>query len=142
MKRLFLLFLVILPNTIKAQTVVFDQNQYWYYRDRLQYFVYPGLEDGSSVLMTCRNSNGREEWDSDRLYNGAEWGQTRKMNGYYIGLLATEYKLLKDNGQYSDAAATLQELNLALDALIRMDKCEDDISFCCFVQLGGIKHTI
>jgi len=33
--------------------------------------------------------------------------------GYYIGVLATEYKLLVDNGRYIDAASTLNELNLA-----------------------------
>ncbi len=32
---------------------------------------------------------------------------------------------MKNNGQYTDASRTLEELNLALDALIRMDKCED-----------------
>jgi len=53
--------------------------------------------------------------------------QPRMMMGFYIGMLATEYKLLKDNGQLLSAYETLNELNLALDALIRMDKCEDDI---------------
>jgi len=97
--------------------------KYWYYRDRLKYFVYPGTEEGASVLMTVRNSNGNGGFIGQ--YNGAEWGQTRKLNGYYIGLLATEYRLLTNNGQFEDAALTLTELELALDALIRMDKCED-----------------
>ncbi|HPF00340.1 MAG TPA: hypothetical protein PKY63_06710 [Bacteroidales bacterium] len=121
MKRLFLFFIVVLPYTIKAQTVVFDQYQYWYYRDRLQYFVYPGTEKGNSLIATLRNPT------SGRPYKTIKYGQTFKSMGYYLGVLATEYKLLKDNGQIADANATLSELNLALDALIRMDKCEDDI---------------
>jgi hypothetical protein len=100
--------------------------KYWYYRDRLKYFVMPGSEKGQSVVITCRNSY-KEDGDWYPIYSGIEFANTHKLLGYYIGFLATEYKLLKDNGQYSDATNTLNELNLALDALIRMDKCEDDI---------------
>jgi len=53
-------------------------------------------------------------------------------------LLATEYRLLKDNGQNESATETLSELNLALDALIRMDKCEDDIPWECSIQTAHI----
>jgi hypothetical protein len=122
-KVLFYLVLTFVIQNGYSQLFNEESLKYWYYRDRLQYFVYPGTEEGNSVLMTARNSNGNggNSWQ----YDGAEWGQTRKINGYYIGLLATEYKLLKDNGQISEANTTLQELNLALDALIRMDKCED-----------------
>lgn len=122
-KTILFLVLIFAIQNVYSQILNEESFKYWYYRDRLRYFVYPGSEDGASVLMTVRNSGA--DGGPYRQYNGTEWGQTRKMNGYYIGLLATEYKLLKDNGQYSDAAATLQELNLALDALIRMDKCED-----------------
>ncbi len=76
--------------------------KYWYYRDRLKYFVYPGNNEGNSVLMTKRNSWGQEMGNNDDYidqYNGVSWGQTHKINGYYIGMLATEYKLLKDNEQ-------------------------------------------
>jgi len=73
--------------------------------------------------MTCRNAT-TDYGSNELIYNGIEYGQTRKLNGYYIGLLATEYKLLIDNGQVSDAATTLNELNSALEALNRMDECE------------------
>ncbi len=66
-----------------------------------------------------------EQWDGTEYTMDID--QPRMMMGFYIGMLATEYKLLKDNGQIASANATLSELNLALDALIRMDKCEDDI---------------
>jgi hypothetical protein len=113
-------------NAVFSQVLSEEAMRYWYYRDRLQYFVYPGTEDGSSIIMTCRNSNGNGI-DNDAIgqYNGVEWGQTQKTNGYYIGLLATEYRLLLNNGQNADASKTLQELDLALDALIRLDNCED-----------------
>ncbi|HBG71955.1 MAG: hypothetical protein A2W93_05230 [Bacteroidetes bacterium GWF2_43_63] len=124
MKNIAIFFMVV-GSTLSVYSQVFNDNavKYWFYRDRLKYFVYPGTDEGNSVLMTSRNSNGQD--DDIAQYNGAEWGQTRKINGYYIGLLATEYKLLKDNGQIADANVTLYELNLALDALIRMDNCED-----------------
>jgi len=93
--------------------------KYWYYRDRLKYFVMPGTEPGQSIVFTHRNDN----YPAERI----AITQPRVVEGFYIGVLATEYKLLKDNGQIADANATLYELNLALDALIRMDKCEDDI---------------
>jgi len=93
--------------------------KYWYYRDRLKYFVMPGTEPGQSIVFTHRNDN----YPADRI----AITQPRVVDGFYIGVLATEYKLLKDNGQIADAQATLYELNLSLDALIRMDKCEDDI---------------
>ncbi|HBG71953.1 MAG: hypothetical protein A2W93_05220 [Bacteroidetes bacterium GWF2_43_63] len=86
----------------------------------------PGIEPGQSVIMTCRNSY-KDYANNYPIFKGIETANTHKLQGYYIGMLATEYKLLKDNGQNADATATLQELNLALDALIRMDKCEDDI---------------
>jgi len=47
--------------------------KYWFYRDRLKYFVYPGTEEGASVLMTSRNSNG--SGGTELQYNGAEWGK-------------------------------------------------------------------
>ena len=127
MKRM-LLFIVVLfsQQIIISQVLSEEAMKYWYYRDRLQYFVYPGTEEGASILMTSRNSNGNGVGNEpDRQYNGVEYGQTQRLNGYYLGMLATEYKLLKDNGQYADANRTLQELDLALDALIRMDRCED-----------------
>jgi hypothetical protein len=125
MKKIFVLLItVVLTQNLFSQSFRDESYKYWYYRDRLRYFVYPSAEEGGSVLMTSRNSTGNG--GPYFQFNGAEWGQTRKINGYYIGLLATEYKLLKDNGQYSDAIATLHELDLALDALMWIDNCEDN----------------
>jgi len=118
-----LLFVFCTSSHLLSQELDSESLKYWFYRDRLKYFVYPGAEEGASVLMTSRNA-----YNSDGCllqFNGAEWGQTRKINGYYLGLLATEYKLLLENGQNEDAFRTLHELDLALSALIRMDECEN-----------------
>ncbi len=124
MRNVFVFVLAIMScNIVFSQNFADNSLKYWLYRDRLRYFVYPGTDEGASVLMTVRNSNGNG--GEVGQYNGTEWGQTRKINGYYIGLLATEYKLFLENGQNADALVTLNELDLALDALIRMDKCED-----------------
>jgi len=135
-----LLILFISGPGIYSQVLNENATKYWFYRDRLKYFVYPGTEEGASVLMTSRNSNG--SGGTELQYDGAEWGQTRKINGYYIGLLATEYRLLKDNGQYADANASLQELDLALDALNRIDYCEDDIPWIRNVQYAYITQVL
>lgn len=110
-----------------AQTLFNAESlKYWYYRDRLKYFVMPGTEPGQSVVITCRNSI-KDFGDYNPIFCGIETAQTHKLLGYYIGMLATEYKLLKDNGQTVDANNTLLELNLAMEALTRMDECEMDI---------------
>jgi len=129
MKKLFILFLLVcLSGTVFSQNFDTEHYRYWFYRDRLRYFVYPGTEPGNSVVCTYRNPP-RDRWDQwvQSTANTIVYGQTYKLMGYYLGMLATEYRLLLDNGQNDDAVQTLNELNLALDALIRMDKCEDDI---------------
>ncbi len=114
-----------------------ELEKYWYYRDRLQYFVYPGDAPGNSVIITSRNPC-KDYHDYFPIYTSIELAQTHKLMGYYIGMLATEYKLLMDNLQTKDANSTLMELNFALDALIRMDKCEDDIPWECSIQTAHI----
>jgi len=110
--------------------------KYWYYRDRLQYFVYPGTEKGESIIMTCRNGC-KDFTDSYPPYFSIEFAQTHKLMGYYIGVLATEYKLLINNGQISDALSTLNELDMALEALNRMDMCESDAPWFSEAILNG-----
>lgn len=127
MKKLTVLILLLLVfGKVFSQSPVFldEAQKYWYYRDRLKYFVMPGSAPGQSILFSIRNPTCTQ-WDGTTQTIQAV--QPRMMMGFYIGMLATEYKLLKDNGQYNDATNTLNELNLALDALIRMDKCEDEI---------------
>jgi len=139
MKHIILLFVLffLCITEIGAQTLNTTENafKYWYYRDRLKYFVMPGTEPGQSILFSIRNPSF-DQWDGTT--KTIQTVQPRMMMGFYVGLLATEYKLLNDNGQIASANATLSELNLALDALIRMDKCEDDIPWECSIQTAHI----
>ena len=100
-----------------------EQNKYWYYRERLKWFVMPGNSPGQSFVAAARNMGV-----NNSLYDKSlKFTQPHTVNGYYIGVLATEYRLLINNNQQEDAWTTLSELNLALDALLRTDMCEDGI---------------
>lgn len=97
-----------------------DMIKYWYYRNRLQYFVVPGDKIGESQIICVRNKiyiDPPENDPNDPERKNADYGQHGKHNGLYIGVLATEYYLLKENGQNEDAEKTLEELNFALDAV-------------------------
>ncbi len=85
--------------------------KYWYYRDRLKYFVVPGYKQGESEVLSIRN-----DFDLTDLPNYRESidGQHGDHTLFYFGTLATEYSLLINNGYYIQAAGTLNELTLAL----------------------------
>src|SRR5688500_12812728 len=90
------------------------QTKYWNYRNRLKrdYSVI-GFEPGHSVVMT-RHEFGDESGylpfvcDSYGWGGVVEWGDAVAHHGTYLSLLATEYKLLKNNNQPTDE--TLIEL--------------------------------
>lgn len=128
MKTLSFIILLTCLSNLFSQSFSDASIKYWYYRDRLKYFVYPGNEKGNSVICTYRNPivERTDEYVQSTIHT-IKFGQTYKSMGYYIGMLATEYTLLKKNHQFEDANQTLMELNLALDALIRMDNCESDM---------------
>jgi hypothetical protein len=91
--------------------------KYWHYRDRLKYFVTPGsLFNGESMVAGIRNLIGKH--DSTKM----SFGQESVYLGYYMSVLATEYKLLSDNN--ADGANNakmnqdLKELCYALHAYI------------------------
>jgi len=90
--------------------------KYWYYRDRLKYFVVPGTKKGESEMATARNSN---------LNPNIDFGQHTVIQGYYIAMLATEYKILANAGELISAEKTKQELRLAIKSYINdQDSCE------------------
>lgn len=105
--------------------------KYWYYRNRLMYFVKPGLNQGESNVAGNRNlrhSSPSEPQNDQNL----KFGDQPLYLSYYIGVLATEYKLLSDNhnvnGTDNSVAInnTLVELYYAFEAFKRMDECESD----------------
>lgn len=98
-----------------------DLIKYWYYRDRLKYFVVPGEKYGESQIICIRNlinaSNDPNNEINPKQWTNADYGQIGKHTALYLGTLATEYYLLKRNGQYDNAAKTAYELYLALFAI-------------------------
>lgn len=93
-------------------------DKYWYYRQRLKYFVDEGTNGslpGEGMVAGIRNKQS-----SDLI----SYGDQMVHFGYYLGVLATEYALLTYYGQ--DASATLDELNIALNCYVRVDECEDN----------------
>lgn len=97
-----------------AQDELTNLDKYWHYRYRLvNYFMVVGDGPGMSIPADIRNAfdgNG-----SGQL----RWGEGPTYLGYYLGVLATEYRLLRDNGQSTDR--TLTELYYALRAVNRLD---------------------
>jgi len=111
----FFLFLNI--HFIISQTNEQNLEKYWHYRYRLtNYFMVVGDGAGESLPADIRN-----------LYNGGimHFGETPVQLGYYLGVLATEYHLLKNNNQNTDR--TLTELYYALIAAARLDLVSDGI---------------
>lgn len=111
-KRLWLLLLLIaVCSDSFAQNEQLNLQKYWHYRYRLvNYYLVVGEGPGMSLPADIRHR-----------YNGGSlrWGEGTVYLGYYIGVLATEYRLLKDAGQNTDQ--TLTELYYALKAAVRLD---------------------
>jgi hypothetical protein len=95
--------------------------KYWHYRQRLQYFVMPGTARGESQVAGVRNR-------LDFSGNDLNFGQHAIYFGYYLGMLATEFKLLSETHDNA-AAKTRRELVLALNQYVNhMDKIESLIN--------------
>jgi hypothetical protein len=100
-------------NETFAQTSQANDNlkKYWYYRYRLRNdYTMMGDCQGCSIIAAKRLVNGIINFNGD---------QTCVM-GEYMSVLATEYQLLKNNGQ--DLSKTLEELYYLLKALSRLDE--------------------
>ena len=110
------IIIVCINNKVYSQVYNDNLKKYWFYRNNLKYFVVNGNPSikGMNLVAGIRNKGGYEKID---------YGQPMTYFGYYLGVLATEWYLLNQNGQYSDN--TLTELNNALDSYIRLDECED-----------------
>ncbi len=123
MKRIiFLILFVIFSLNIYSQlNVTDDLLKYWYYRNRLQYFVVPGDKQGESEIIGIRNDM-TDKYDvltnantnPPYSFKDCTNGQHGVYFGYYLGVLATEYYMLSQNNQNIDATNTDNELYLAL----------------------------
>jgi len=117
---LLFIIIILLSFNGQAQSNSINLMKYWYYRDRLKYFVVPGSGPGESQVAVTRNFT----LDNIRKNHTLTYGQDC-LDGYgpYLGVLATEYYLLNHNNQ--DYSETLMELYYALMAYDdKMDDCE------------------
>ena len=115
--RLFcIIFIVYFPLTTFGQTEAGNLKKYWDYRDRLKkYFMKIGNGPGESIPSENINIGG---------YNGntyMRWGDATIHIGYYIAVLASEYKLLYDAQQFDEAQKTKNELYYAIQCANRLD---------------------
>ncbi len=122
LNKIFIILLLFISSyPIFSQTnASADLIKYWFYRDRLnKYFVVPGEKIGESQVVCVRNAIDGDDPDSTNIgkHQNIDYGQHGTYQGLYIGVLATEYYLLSENGQTADAANTYNELYEALYAV-------------------------
>ncbi|MGV3597640.1 MAG: hypothetical protein ACO1PI_07195 [Bacteroidota bacterium] len=113
-------------STFDAQKA---HENYWNYRNRFKImFTKIGIDRGNSIPLAERwdDIRGRDK-DEDNTGNKfcdsaagkIGCGDGLSFLGYYLSLLATEYKLLNDAGRPTQA--TLNELYYAINTLTRVD---------------------
>lgn len=93
--RYFIIFIFLfsISKFVDAQSNI---EKYWYYRQRIQDgFIKYGENIGESMLADIRNAYKNENVNPPVYSNILRWGQHSIYMGWYIGVLATEYKLLK-----------------------------------------------
>ncbi len=123
MIRLLILiaFMLILPLNGIMQNITENHTKYWFYRKRLtDYFIKVGEGKGESNVANTRN-----EIIYGTSRKNIRFADQGVALGWYIGVLATEYKLLKDNNQPIDQ--TSKELFYALKAFKQMDLWDNEI---------------
>lgn len=112
-----MLCLIINFRFLFAQDNATNLAKYWHYRYRLtHYFTVIGEGPGMSIPAGVRNRCGGDGCVM------MDWGEGPVQLGYYIGVLATEYKLLKDNNApQADINQTLTELYYAMKTITRLN---------------------
>jgi len=86
--------------------------------------MYKGFQNGEGHVVCIRNRVNPK--NSYEMVPNLGFGQHGIHFGYYLGMLSTEYLLLKIYHQPEAANNTLNELRLALTAYIeQMEKCEN-----------------
>ncbi len=110
-------FLLFFYPILLGQNNQINLEKYWHYRYRLvNYFMVVGEGQGMSLPAYVRNRWGNRQID---------WGETPRYLGWYIGVLATEYRLLANTGGVPNQ--TKMELYYALKALERLDKSAEPV---------------
>lgn len=118
------LFLCVISGTVGQNLQPTDDQinlqKYWYYRWRLQNdFVKVGEGVGHSLPIQSRKGI----W----WVNDIEVVDATIYLGFYIGVLATEYRLLLNNQRYEDVEKTKTELYYAIKAYERLDRFGEEM---------------
>jgi hypothetical protein len=138
MNKFFLFLALNFSIPIFSQSPEFNLQKYWFYRERFKnFFVSIGTQPGQSlaVAMIAEGENcgpnlvNPNSQDITVDFNNGE-GTFRLDDlpvhqGYYIGVLATEYALLKQHNR--NTQEVLYELYCALYALNRLDMTGEEI---------------
>lgn len=103
-------------------------DKYWKYREMLKSkFVMIGDEPGASIPMACRIPGYAYGGTADANGTQLQWKDATITLGYYLMVLGTEVRLLKDAQE--PAQASQKELYFALEAIDRIDlKAEEYLS--------------
>jgi hypothetical protein len=94
--------------------------KYWRYRERLQ---------RDFLVVSGSNTSGTNIPAIKLFFNGdgsksvLDWGDANANMSHYISMLATEYRLLKNNG--GNYQQTLTELYYAIEAIKRVDRTSE-----------------
>jgi len=108
----YIVFFLLFALTANSQTPQLNLEKYWYYRNRLKNdFMIPGEGQGYNLIANERNYG-----QQGILY----FGDVTINVGWHLAVLASEYRLLKNNNQPVDS--TLKEIYLALQAFNRLDE--------------------
>ncbi len=111
--------MLLLTAEVKAQSSSQNLAKYWYLRDRLLNHFAP-IGTGRSESFAAAITYGHDwKYENDTTIH---YGDSPNHQALYIGVLATEYRLLKNNGQ--DVSQTVKELWHAIYAINRMDMNE------------------
>ncbi|MBL7892610.1 MAG: T9SS type A sorting domain-containing protein [Bacteroidia bacterium] len=110
-KNILVFLSFVLFFNAQAQSPTENLQKYWKYRERLKNLVVVGNCQGCSVPSKGRDGVGNLDWSDATIGMG-----------YYIGMLAMEYKILKDHNETTALANTKKELYYALEAINRLDK--------------------
>jgi hypothetical protein len=130
-KYLFIITLCLLAiHSLSQQPTDPLQAKYWYYRYRLTNdFMVKGSNNdcrtasGYSIPASQIAVTNIDRETKEKSYTNIQWGDATSSLGFYMGVLATEFRLLANNHQPVDAV--LDELRGAMLAYERLDKSEE-----------------
>lgn len=127
MKQLLIVIGLIAYGYSFAQTDLLNMQKYWKFRNSFtERFIKIGPDNGESLpagKLRPKDCIDNINNDGDG-YGWMHWGDGMIRQGHYLGLLATEYKLLKNSGK--DLTAIRNELYYALYAIRRLDIGAED----------------